>query len=163
MNNPFAATNGFRRDSTALLAVMLQLQPSNLGVCSRNPKTTCCKERKKGLCGNALACCGMIETQNRGALHIHMLTWTAVLPLLLQKVSHIKETCTAISDLLNTQFKCFLEPHEHLEDMTLKHLQTKNHTASNDKNINPPATGYPTSCENSCKLRTHVIEKNSIH
>ena len=32
VNNPFAATNGFRRDLIALLTAMLQLQPSNLGV-----------------------------------------------------------------------------------------------------------------------------------
>ena len=47
VNNLFVATNGFRRDLMALLTVMLQLQPSNLGVCSRNLKTTHCKERKK--------------------------------------------------------------------------------------------------------------------
>ena len=47
VNNLFAATNGFRRDLMPLLTAMLQLQPSNLGVYSRNLKTTHHKERKK--------------------------------------------------------------------------------------------------------------------
>ena len=90
-NNLFATSNGFRKDLMASLAVMLQLQPSNLGVCSRNLKTLHCKERKKGLHDSTLTHCSVIETQNRGTLHIQMLIWTGVLPLLLQKYNTLKK------------------------------------------------------------------------
>ena len=161
VNNIFAATNSFRRDLMALLTGMLQLQLSNLGAHSRNQKTTCCKERKKGLHGNTLTYYGMIETQNRGILHIHIIIWTIVLPLLLQKASHIKEICNAASDLLNSQFKCFLNLHKHLEYMILKYLRTKNYSIGIDNNFNPPAMCYLTSHENACALCTHVT-KNKI-
>ena len=46
-NYQFAATNGFIRDLIASLAVMLQLQPSNLEACSRHLKIVCYKERKR--------------------------------------------------------------------------------------------------------------------
>ena len=68
-----------------------------------------------------------------------------------------------MSDLLNTQFKCILCPYEHFEDTILKCLRTKNCTISNNNNINPPATCYPTLYKNACELCTHVTKKQNIH
>ena len=105
----------------------------------------------------------MFENQNRGTLHIHKLIWTAVLPSLLQKVSHIKEACNAISDPLSIKFKYVLDPYEHLEHMVLKHLQTRNFIISNDRSINPPTMCYLTLHENACKLCTYATKKQNIY
>ena len=49
------------------------------------------QRKKKGLHSKTLPCCGVIETQNKGMLHIHILVWTLVFPLLLPKALHIEK------------------------------------------------------------------------
>ena len=49
--------------------------------------------RHKGIFGNVLACFGMVQTQQRGALKYHVLLWGGINPKLLEKNCHIESLC----------------------------------------------------------------------
>jgi hypothetical protein len=71
----------------------------------------------KGIFGTAKAYFGVIETQGRGSLHIHIAVWSSIPASFLQKVSHIDELAQAIAKVWNSICAAQIPTDVHLDGL----------------------------------------------
>jgi hypothetical protein len=97
-SNPVAAAEVFYRTVNKVLEHLIGL-PSTDAVRKDHPKV---KSRTKGILGTAIAHFGVIETQGRGSLHIHIAVWTKISSATLEAVSHDSVLAQELSTVLDS-------------------------------------------------------------
>ena len=144
-NNPVAVALEFRALVENILSILLRcpldIRPSTNGGAR---KTWYFKDRNsprgKGIFGHVTTTFGCIETQERGALHFHILIWGGITPKLLEESVGIPELCAKIEQALNSIATAELPRQEHLAHLIKE--QMKHHKSA--KQLIPSApTQYP--------------------
>ena len=74
----------------------------------------------KGIFGYATAFYGTIETQDRGALHFHVIIWGGITPKLLERASGIPELCEIIEKALDSIYTAELPRRVHIQNLIHK-------------------------------------------
>ena len=77
----------------------------------------------KGIFGHVTAVFGCVETQDRGALHFHIIIWGGLSPDLLSEAAAFPEVCNMISTVIDSMFTAELPAHVHVRDMCLQHMK----------------------------------------
>ena len=78
---------------------------------------------KKGVFGYVTAYFGATETQDRGALHFHLLIWGGISPTLLEDAAGFKQICRKIEHALDSQYVASLPRNKHLAYMLLNKMK----------------------------------------
>lgn len=71
----------------------------------------------KGIFGHVTAVCGCIETQARGALHIHVVIYGGLKPKLLEDCVGFDGLCHAVSAILDSMYSAAMPMSSHMEQM----------------------------------------------
>ena len=79
--------------------------------------------RKKGVFGHVTAYFGATETQDRGALHFHLLIWGGITPTLLEDAAGFKSVCRDIEKALDSQYVASLPRSRHLTHLLLNRMK----------------------------------------
>ena len=75
---------------------------------------------KKGVFGRVTAYFGATETQDRGALHFHLLIWGGITSTLLEDAAGFKSVCHEIEKALDSQYTASLPRSKHLTHLLLQ-------------------------------------------
>jgi hypothetical protein len=134
--NPVAVALKFQRLVENVLSVLIGCKPTfRSHNNSKDVRTWCFKDGKKGIFGCVTAFFGMMETQQRGALHFHVIIWGGIAPKLLEKAActiddggddpssnkrMLQAICLEVQKALDTMCTACLPRRLHLEDHLLK-------------------------------------------
>jgi hypothetical protein len=88
----------------------------------------------KGIFGHVTAVCGCIETQARGALHIHVVIYGGLKPRLLEDCVGFDGLCHAVTSILDSMYVAAMPMSSHVEQM----LHQKMKHNEEGKQILPP-------------------------
>jgi hypothetical protein len=78
---------------------------------------------KKGVFGHVTAYFGATETQDRGALHFHLLIWGGITPTLLEDAAGFKSICHEIKKALDSQYVSSLPRSRHMAYMVTNRMK----------------------------------------
>ena len=101
-----------------LIGCPLDFQPGN---CSKQVRSWYFKDKanncphQKGVFGYVTAYFGCIETQERGALHFHIIIWGGISPKLLEQAVYFPAVCDKIEHALDKMYCAELPKNLHLQ------------------------------------------------
>ena len=64
-----------------------------------------------------------METQDRGALHFHIVIWGGITPLLLERAALFPDVCKCIEEVLDSMYSAELPQEVHVEDMLVREMK----------------------------------------
>ena len=134
VGNPVAVAHEFRALLENIVQVLigcpLDFQP---GTNSKQVRTWSFRSKShncphhKGVFGNIVACFGTIETQNRGALHFHLILWGGITPKLLEHSASFSEVCKTVQDALDSMFSAEIPRSMHLQHSLVQTMKQTKH------------------------------------
>ena len=111
VENPVAVAQEYQVLIENVLTILLGCPPNMTGYDdSKTVRTWYFKgqeennPRHKGIFGHVTAFFGMTETQQRGALHFHVIIWGGITPKLLEKAASIEDICKHIQMALDSMY-----------------------------------------------------------
>ena len=144
--NPVAVAREFRSMVENVMQVLigcpLNFQPGTNSKQVRtwyfeNKEKSC--PRKKGVFGNITGYFGCIETQDRGALHFHVLLWGGISPRLLEMSTPFPDVCKVVADALDKMYTAGVPRGVHVRDILTRQMKT----TEDGRSLLPPlATTY---------------------
>lgn len=111
-SNPVAAAESFRLIVQALFTHVLGMPPSQI-----SRKTVSLPERQHGISGTITGAFGCVETQDRGLLHMHFVTFGSLTPTVLQQAGGIPFMLPSIAKLLERKQSSSLSSLTHVRPL----------------------------------------------
>lgn len=112
--NPVAASEAFFHELHAIVDVFLRTPDRD------RYRSSSHMGRTRGIFGTAFGTFLVVEVQGRGALHFHLLHWSAISPLVLQQLIDQPDMVDRLRDELQTMFQADLPPQYHIQHATMK-------------------------------------------
>ena len=171
-SNPVATVLEYEALVENLLTVLIGIKPSSQqwnGTKTvrtwyfKDPES---KTHRKGVFGFPTAFFAVHETQQRGALHLHMVIWGGLSGKLLECAAEFPDLCEAISQVLNSMYTAEIPRGNHIKDFLQKEMKKK-FAPSTDNHPNPailispsvshfPAAWKKHACDNCLKTNIHT-------
>jgi hypothetical protein len=126
--NPAAVALEFQALIENILTVLIGCKPTFQGSNdSKQVRSWYFKDTKKGIFGYVTAFFGMVETQQRGAMHFHVIIWGGICPKLLEKTSDVgnsfQQVCDEVQRALDTMYSVSIPRHAHVADYMTRNMK----------------------------------------
>jgi hypothetical protein len=131
--NPVAVVVEYQRLIENVMQILVGLQDE-----ASCKKTAYYKEGGgKGVFGNILAMHGVHETQQRGALHFHVVLWGGLTPKLLESADQCSSLCGVIGNVLDTMYRANLPRGLHVKEIIKKTMRSRRKVSLEKKPVGP--------------------------
>ena len=135
--NPVAVVTEYQRLVQNILDILVgitSVERTRKSFYYADPKSP---NNNKGVFGHILAMHGVHETQQRGALHFHVILWGGITPKLLEGAAQYQDLCTTISEVLQTMYTADLPREMLVQDLVQREMKKRFAPIAFHKKIGP--------------------------
>ena len=139
--NPVAAVLEYNKLIDNILSILIGLRLGDRTKRTWYYADPTSENHRKGVFGRILAMHGVHESQQRGALHCHIVLWGGISPALLEGGAQYQDLCDVISEVLDTMYSAELPADVHMKDLVSKEM--RRHSAPKIDKRGPAAVVVP--------------------